>query len=51
MLLDNLWAHIRRCPTEDLVPLPVAIGLPCEASKPKIYYLNHLRFLLNEYIV
>ncbi len=51
MLLDNLWAHIRRCPTEDLVPLPMSAGLPYKASKPKVYYLDHPRFLLNKNII
>ena len=51
VLLDNLWAHIRWRSTEDLVPLPMATRLPYEASKPKVYYLNHLCFLLNEYII
>lgn len=51
VLLDNLWAHIRWCPTEDLVPLPMATGLSNEASKPKVYYLYHLGFFLDEYII
>jgi hypothetical protein len=51
VLPDNLWAHIRWRPTEDLVPLPLSTGFPNEARKPKVYYLDHLGVFLYKYII
>jgi hypothetical protein len=33
------------------VPLPLPTGLPDEARKSKVYYLDHFGFLLDEYII